>query len=274
MWVKKADGSFQKFDKEKVARTCLRMGTDRQTAYAIADKVEQRLYDGIPTSKVLQMIFHYVRRNRPHVRNLYDLRKGISLMGSKPEFEAYVREILAHAGFEVSPNQLLAGKCVTHEVDGIARKNGFTYFVEAKHHLNYHTPTGLDESRIARAVLEDVVEGFALGKFNLKIDGAMIVTNTRYSQEAIEYGKCRGILQIGWSSPAGRGLQDLIKGTNLFPLSCLRGLKRDVRENLVSSGIVVLEQVLNEETTELARKTGLPSQIIRKIKDDLVLENL
>jgi hypothetical protein len=274
MWVKKADGSLQKFDKEKVARTCLRMGTDRQTAYEIADRVEARLYDGIPTSKVLQMIFHYVRKNKPHVRNLYDLRKGISLMGSKPEFEAYVRAILAHAGFEVSPNQLLAGKCVTHEVDGVARKNGFTYFVEAKHHLNYHTPTGLDESRIARAVLEDVVEGIALGKSNLKIDGAMIVTNTRYSQEAIQYGKCREILQIGWSSPAGHGLQDLIEGTNLFPLSCLRGLKRDVRDKLVTSGIVILEQVLNEETTELARKTGLPSQVIRKIKDDLVLENL
>jgi hypothetical protein len=274
MWVKKADGSFQKFDKEKVARTCLRMGTDRQTAYEIADKVEARVYDGIPTSKVLQMIFHYVRINKPHVRNLYDLRKGISLMGSKPEFEAYVRAILAHAGFEVSPNQLLAGKCVTHEVDGVARKNGFTYFVEAKHHLNYHTPTGLDESRIARAVLEDVVEGFALGRSNLKIDGAMIVTNTRYSEEAIQYGKCRGILQIGWSSPDGHGLQDLIEGTNLFPLSCLRGLKRDVRDKLVTSGIVILEQVLNEETTELARKTGLPSQVIRKIKDDLVLENL
>jgi hypothetical protein len=194
-------------------------------------------------------------------------------MSSKPEFEAYVRAILARDGFEVSPNQLLIGKCVNHEVDGVARKNGFIYFLEVKHHLNYHIPTGLDESRIARAVLEDVAEGFALGRSDLKIDGAMIITNTRYSQEAIQYGKCRGILQVGWSSPTGHGLQDLVTETNLFPLSCLRGLKRDVREKLANSGIVLFEQMLNEETAELARKTVLPQHIIRKIKEDIAFRN-
>ena len=85
-------------------------------------------------------------------------------MDSKPEFENFVQVLLARNGFEVSPNRLVTGKCVEHEVDAIARKDGITFFVEAKHHVNYHTPTGLDESRIARAVLEDVTEGFRLGK--------------------------------------------------------------------------------------------------------------
>ena len=79
-------------------------------------------------------------------------------MDSKPEFEVFVRVLLANKGFEVSPNRIIPGKCVEHEVDAIARKGGLTYFVEAKHHVNYHTPTGLDESRIARAILEDISE--------------------------------------------------------------------------------------------------------------------
>ena len=83
-------------------------------------------------------------------------------MTPKPEFEIFVQILLARNGFEVSPNQILAGNCVEHEVDAIAKKNGVTYFVEAKHHINYHALTGLDESRVARALLEDVTEAYEL----------------------------------------------------------------------------------------------------------------
>jgi hypothetical protein len=190
-------------------------------------------------------------------------------MSSKPEFEVFVQALLAHNGFEVSSNQLLIGKCVEHEVDAIARKNGVTFFVEAKHHLRYHTPTGLDESRIARAVLEDVIEGFALGKSDLKIDRAMIVTNTRYSDQAVQYGSCKNILQIGWSSPIDHGLQSMIEGRNLLPLSCVRGLGVDARVKLAISGIVLFEQLIDEDTMELARKTGLPRDFIRSIKEKI-----
>ena len=267
--VKKADGSMQLFDREKVVRTCLRMGANKQVAYEVAEKVERRLYDGISTAKILQMIFQFMRKHKPIVGNLFDLRKGLSLMTSKPEFEVFVQALLARSGFGVSPNQLLIGKCVEHEVDAIARKDGVTFFVEAKHHSRYHTPTGLDESRIARAVLEDVVEGFALGTSDLKIDRAMIVTNTRYSDQAIRYGTCRSILQIGWSSPIDHGLQSMIEGRNLFPLSCLKGLSVDARLKLAMSGLVLFEQIIEKDATELARKTGLPREFIRSIKEKI-----
>lgn len=264
--VKKADGSMQLFDREKVMRTCLRMGASKQIAYDVAVKVEKRLYDGISTGRILQMVFQFLRRHKPGVGNLFDLRKGLSLMSSKPEFEVFVRAILTHNGFEVSPNRLLIGKCVEHEVDGIAMKEGITYFVEAKHHTNYHAPTGLDESRIARAVLEDVAEGFTHGNFDLKIDGALIVTNTRYSEQATKYGKCRGIVQIGWSSPNERGLRNMIEGKALFPLSCLKGLKTIVRLKLAESGIVLFEQMVKVDAVGIARKTALPLEIIRDIQ--------
>jgi hypothetical protein len=271
MLVKKADGSLQLFDREKVVRTCLRMGANRQVAYEVAEKVERRLYEGISTAKILQMIFQFMRRHKPIVGNLFDLRKGLSLMLPKPEFEVFVQVLLAHNGFEVTPNQLLDGRCVEHEVDAIARKNGVTFFVEAKHHASYHTQTGLDESRIARAVLEDVIEGFALGKCDLKIDRAMIVTNTRYSDHALQYGKCRGILQIGWSSPTDHGLRDMIEGNNLLPLSCLRGLNIDGRVRLANFGIVLFEQIIKEDTAGLARKTGLSQEFIKNIREKIEL---
>jgi hypothetical protein len=265
IYVTKADGTRQLFDREKVIRTCLRMGTSRKIADDVAEKVESRLYDGISTSKILQMTFRLLRKYKPAIRHLLDLRKGLSLMDSKPEFETFVQILLAHSGFEVTPNRLVMGRCVKHEVDAIARKDGVTYFVEAKHHVNYHTLTGLDESRIARAVLEDVTEGFELGKSNLKIDRAMIVTNTRYSEHASRYGKCRNILQIGWSSPTDLCLQNMIEVKNLYPLSCLRDLKRETKTKLVNSGIVLLKQLFEEKPSTLARRTGVQKETLKQI---------
>ena len=54
--VTKADGSKQLFDEEKIVRTCLRMGASREDALQIVQKVEGRLYEGIATRKILQMI--------------------------------------------------------------------------------------------------------------------------------------------------------------------------------------------------------------------------
>ena len=277
VYVTKADGTRQLFDREKVVRTCLRMGASRKIADDVAEKVESNLYDGISTSKILQMTFRLLRRYKPAIRHLLDLRKGLSLMDSKPEFETFVQILLAHSGFEVTPNRLLTGRCVKHEVDAIARKDGVTYFVEAKHHVNYHTLTGLDESRIARAVLEDVTEGFELGKSSLKIDRAMIVTNTRYSEHASRYGKCRNILQIGWSSPTALCLQNMVEVKNLYPLSCLRALKRETKTKLVNSGIVLLKQLFEEKPSTLARRTGVQKetlkQIIEKAKTSIAAAN-
>ena len=245
------------------------MGATKQTAYEVAEKIERRLYQGISTARILRMIVLFMKKEHPHICCLYDLRRGLSLMNPKPEFELFIQALLAQNGFEVSPNQILVGNCVEHEVDAVAKKNGITYFVEAKHHFNYHTLTGLDESRIARALLEDVTEAYENGKTSRKIDRAMIVTNTKYSEHAIRYGNCRNILQIGWNVPTYLSLQYLIEEPSLYPLSCLKALKREHRAKLVNSGIVLMKHIVQEKPGDLAIKTGLPKQIIDNIREQV-----
>jgi HJR/Mrr/RecB family endonuclease len=265
VFVTKADGSTQLFDKAKVVKTCLRIGADRQIAVQIADEVDSLVYDGIPTHKVLQITLKLLREHKPTIRHFLDLKKGLSVMNSKPEFEKFVQILLIHHGFEVGPSQIIKGKCIGHEVDAVAKKDGVAYFVEAKHHSNYHTPTGLDESRIARAVLEDAAEGFLRGKSNLKIDRAMIVTNTRYSEHAKRYGKCRNILQIGWNSPKKLSLQSMIEQKKVYPISCIRGLSNQTRIKLVNSGVVLIKQLVEEEPSKLSEETDLSQEFLKRI---------
>jgi hypothetical protein len=265
--VTKADGSKQLFDEEKIVRTCLRMGASREDALQIVQKVEGRLYEGISTRKILQMIYSLMRKQKPAVKHLFDLKYGISLMEPKPEFEAFIRILLVHSGFKVEPNTILRGLCGEHEADAIATRDGMTHFVEVKHHNSYHALTGLDESRIARAILEDVTEGYSHGLSSIKIDRAMIVTNTRYSEHAMKYGRCRDILQVGWSSPEFFGLREMVEKHKLYPLSCLRGISAKVRLRLVEAGVVVIKQLLEQDLRYLERKTELPRETILSIME-------
>jgi len=259
--VTKANGYKQPFDKGKIVQTCLRMGASPQVANQVADMVERRLYEGISTREILQLTFKFMRKYKPAVKHLLDLRRGLSMMEPKPEFELYIQALLANSGYVVEPNLILRGKCGEHEVDAIARKDGVTYFVEIKHHCSYHALTGLDESRIAQAILEDANDGYMLGVSNLKVDRAMIVTNTRYSDHAIQYGSCKNILQIGWSSPHTLGIRDMVENSTLYPLTCLRGIKYETRMRLVKSGIVLVKQLLDADAHELSIKAGLPKEV-------------
>ena len=208
-----------------------------------------------------------MRKHKPAVKHLFDLKQGISLMESKPEFEVFVRVLLAHSGFQVKPNTILRGFCGEHEVDALVTKDGLTHLVEAKHHSNYHALTGLDESRIARAIMEDVTDGYASGATEIKIDRAMIVTNTRYSEHAVNYGRCRGILQVGWASPEGFGLRDIVEKHKLYPLSYLRVVSTETRLRLVEAGIVLIKQLLEQDSHYLERKIGLPQKTVLSIME-------
>ena len=93
----------------------------------------------------------------------------------------------------------------------------------------------------------------------------MIVTNTKYSEHAVNYGRCRGILQVGWASPEGLGLRDMVEKHKLVPLSCLRGISTDTRLRLVEAGIVLIKQLLEQDSYYLERRIGLSHKTVLSI---------
>jgi hypothetical protein len=267
VFVTKADGRKQQFVKEKIVQTCIRMGATREIAETIANEIETKVYDGISARKILQMIFTRLRRHKPLMKYHIDLRRSLSLMKSAPDFERFIQLLLIEHGYQVTPNQIIRGRCVEHEVDGIAKKKGDTYIVEVKHHYKFHTPTNLDVSRIARAILEDLKEGYELGLNKLKVDNALIVCNTKLSEHAKRYAECRGILHIGWSSGSNLDLQTMIEEKKLYPITFLKGLKTETRKRLASNGIVMLKQLKEYSVGELKSQTGVSREKLSLIAD-------
>jgi HJR/Mrr/RecB family endonuclease len=267
LFVTKANGAHQHFDKEKIVNTCLRMGASRKDAEEIAQRIEMKIYDGIKTKQILTMIFREIRKFKPETQHVICLRESLSFLRPRPDFERYIQLLLKAHGYTVTANRLLKGRCVEHEVDAIIQKNANTLIVEVKHHTNFHARTGLDESRIARAVLEDVNEGFDLGLNDLNVDHAMIVTNTKFSNHAKAYAHCRNIRLIGWNYPTEHSLQTLIESKHLFPVTYLRNLRVSDRKKMLSAGILLLTQLLKVSPQTLSKKTNLSRETAKSIID-------
>lgn len=263
--VTKGDGTSQLYDRGKILRTCIKMGSTMEIAEVIADKIETKVHDGIKTEKILQMILVLLHKHMPAIALLVHLKKALSLMKPVPDFEQFVRILMSNHGYDVTPNRIIRGKCVEHEIDAISKKEGITYIVEVKHHFNYHTLTGLDTVRISRAVFEDITEGFELGLNDIKVDRAMVVSNTKFSGQALQYVECRGISHIGWNTPPGGDLPTMIEEKNLYPVTYLKRLDAATRRKLLSAGVIFVKELLEKSPRELAEETGIQKKILEQM---------
>jgi len=264
--VTKFDGRRQPFDKQKVFNTCVRMHATPEAAQDIADKVEQRAYDGIPTKEVLRLVFAFLRKYNPEIRHVTDLRTAISMLRPKPDFELFVAQLLRAYGHEVKSNQMVRGMCVEHEIDAIAEKGGRIFYVEVKHHYKPHTYTSLDVFLEARATFEDLCEGYKNGNNKIKFDKAIVVSNTKLSDHAKMYAECRGIDYIAWKAPIDRGLERMIEEKKMYPITLLRELDVDIEARLGDAGIVTLKQLAEMSESEIRRMTNIPKKTVRELK--------
>ena len=59
-----------------------------------------------------------------------------------------------------------------------------------------------------------------------------LVTNTKFTKNAIIYGRCdNGITMIGWGYPNEGNLQDLLEDLNLLPLTILTNLNKSRKKD-------------------------------------------
>ena len=136
VWVRTATGRRQKYDPGKIYHTSLRAGATRELANEVVEDVSRRVYDGIPTRKILKMVLDSLRRRQAeHLASRYDLKSAILRMGPAGfAFETYLCKVLSHHGYDTRLRQQVQGQCARHEIDIILEKDGRRSMVEVKYH--------------------------------------------------------------------------------------------------------------------------------------------
>jgi|Deesub1362A_J573_1020465.scaffolds.fasta_scaffold00054_160 hypothetical protein len=269
--ILKRDGRIEEFKKEKIVRTCRRAGASERIAQKIAKEVENKIYDGITTDEILSLVLDLLTKYEYPKGIKYDLKKSLLRLGpSGFGFEKFVARLLEEYGYSTRTNIYVEGKCVRHEIDVIAEKDEI-YMIECKFH-NLPIYTGLKEVMYTYARFQDIDENIdnAGKKDSVKFDGVWIFTNTKFSEDAKRYAKCRGIKLTGWNYPEKEGIEIMLERKNLYPLSILK-VDRPLIDRLVNAGYVFCRDVAEVELEKIKEKTDLKLNEIKRIRKEVEL---
>lgn len=94
-----------------------------------------------------------------------------------------------------------------------------------------------------------------------------IVTNTRFTDDAIAFGENAGLKLLSWDYPRGAGLKEIIDREKIFPITVLTRLTIAQKQLLMERGIVVCRQIAEDES--LLDVLGLDGAKMRKVLDEV-----
>jgi Holliday junction resolvase len=268
MWVVKASGETEKFDPEKIRRTCIKAGASEDLADKIVREVEKKSYDGISTREILHMTISFLKKEKPAVASRYDLKGAIFRLGPAGfTFEHLVAEIFKELGYETKVHSIIRGACVSHEVDVIATKDKNNYMVECKYHNIPGIYTGLRESLYTYARFLDLNEGFKIGVCR-KFNQPWLVCNTKFSEDAVQYAICKNMRLVGWNYPENQGLEYMIEKNKLYPITMLRNLDSESQEKLANVGLVLTKDLVRINIKELSEITKITKNKLKVLADE------
>jgi hypothetical protein len=269
IYVLKADGSKEPFDVAKLERSLKKAGASSKTVSDIIEKTKNSPNKEITTQDIYKSAFELLHKEEKPIALKYSLKRAIMDLGpSGFAFEDFIAEIFRKKGFEAETGKIVRGFCVEHEVDVVAWNPEKLIMVEAKFHNELGIKSDLKIALYVKARFDDLRKmTFKYGK-ERHLDEGWLVTNTKFTSTAIEYGSCQGGLRmIGWNYPPVGNLHDMILESKLHPVTCLSSLNGREKKELLDKGVVLCKSIL--ENQDLLVSIGLNGSKSQKVIEEI-----
>lgn len=264
--IHKASGDGEPFDPEKLRRSLRNTGANDEEIARAMTAVERQLRrtrgQGISTKSIFQTAHRSLRRARRPVAARYNLRRAVERLGpSGFPFEQLYGELLRAEGWQPEVGVVLHGKFVSHEVDVDARRGKERVLCECKFRRDQRSKIDVRIALYVHARSQDLqaVDG-GYSAFHL-------VTNGRFTSDAVRYGEGVGLVMLGWSHPTGAGLRERIERAGLHPITCLTDLQGKEQKMLLKRGIVLCRQLM--ERMETLEDLGIPDVRLHRIRGEV-----
>ena len=245
IYIIKSDGVRELFDSSKLERSLRKIGTDQTTTDLIISKIESSLVEGNTTKEIYRQAFGILKKYQRPVAIRYSLRRAIAELGpSGFPFEKYIAEIFKAQGFSAITDQIVMGSCVPHEIDVVAYSETELIMVEAKFHTDFGAHSDLKVALYIKARFEDLKNSrFKFGNKEREMTKGMLITNTKFSSTAIQYGECANLNMIGWNYPKNGNLHNMIEDLKLVPITALTTLTLSEKKMFLANEIVLSKQL-------------------------------
>lgn len=267
MEVIKANGEREEFNVEKVRASLERVSVPATIRDRIVKSVTDKIHDGISTRELYRIVFRELKKQKGGFAGKYNLKKALIELGpSGYPFENYIGRLWEFGGFSVEVGRVVEGHCVSHEVDVRARKGNLVHFVECKHHSSQRNFCNLRNPLYFYARFLDLrKEASVAENSRLKCEG-YLVTNTRFTSEAMLYGDCVGLKLISWNHPTNNSLRERIDRAGLHPVTCLVTLSKSQKQALIDQGIVLCMDIC--KSPEVLLKIGISGEKAKKVLEE------
>ncbi|WP_418639010.1 ATP cone domain-containing protein [Winogradskyella sp.] len=245
----KSSGEKVKFSLEKLRASLKRSGAEEHIVNQVLDKVRDELYQGISTKEIYNRAFALLKKNKSYFASKYKLKKAIYELGPTGfPFERFVSAILKYSGYKTEIGKILQGKCVSHEVDVIARKNSEVTIIECKFHGDQGLNCNVKIPLYINSRYRDIKDNWQkLRKKEDPLTQGWVVTNTRFTKDALEYGNCCGLYLLSWDYPLKDGLKDRIDRLGLYPITVSTLLSQREKQFLLSRSVVLCRELINDK---------------------------
>ncbi len=263
--ITKASGEQEPFDESKLRRSLKGAGAADEIVDSVVKAVMGKLVEGMSTRKIYREAFKQLSAESQRAAGRYKLKEAILELGPTGfPFERFIAKILDRSGFETEVGVKVQGDCISHEIDVIAVKDDQYYIVECKFHNKKENRCNVQVPLYIQSRFLDVKNNWTKQPGHAgKEHSGYVVTNTRFTTDALAYGECVGLNLLSWDYPKNDGLKDRIGRLNLHPITCLSSLTKAEKNLLTNKGIVLTVQLY--ESTNVLKEIGLDQRKANRV---------
>lgn len=244
--ITKADGSSEVFDPERLVRSLRRSGAGEHAARRIAETITSTIAPGTSSREVYTRAFALLRKEARPVAARYALRRALLELGPTGHpFEDFISHLYRSEGWQVETRKIMKGRCVSHEVDFYAsRPEQNTYLAaELKYHNDPGYKTDLKVALYVKSRFDDIFDCDPSVR-SCPIDRGLLVTNTKFTSEAIAYAECSGVELLGWGYPVENGLFVRMSRARVYPITTLTCLSSAEKRLLIEGGVIAVDEIV------------------------------
>ncbi len=240
----KSDGSSEVFDPARLVSSLRRSGAGEHAAARIAETITSTVAPGTSSKEIYTRAFALLRKEARPVAARYALRRALLELGPTGHpFEDFISHLYRAEGWQVETRKIIKGKCVSHEVDFYASHPEQNTYIAAE--LKYHNDPGyktdLKVALYVKSRFDDIFDCDPAARA-CPIDRGLLVTNTKFTSEAIAYAECSGVELLGWGYPAQNNLFDRMSRAKVYPITALVALSRAEKRLLIEQGTIAIDQ--------------------------------
>lgn len=268
MDIVKKSGEVEVYDPQKLCASIEAAGTPKVLAQKICIEVEEGLEPGATTKKIYRETVRRLLKEGIELTARYSLRRAIDNLGPTGFlFEQFIEALLQAHGYKTQRNIMMKGECVIHEVDVFAKKGDVNFIIEAKYHNDHNIKTHIDQVMYADARLMDIQR--RQKKRGDTGDYVMwVITNTKFSHQAIKYSKCRELKLLGWNYPHDNNLEEMIIHKKMYPITVLPSLTKFARDEFTKHTMILAQDILPYSVESLKKQFSLSESLAKKLLNE------